>query len=226
MSSLVAVNVASTSRVPAAARGHQQQEHGGIGPRRVVAERAAAGVHGANQRGVELAARDRIGRQFERLPARGEAVAHDHARPTRIERAVQPVRRHVRHRPDDARRLQGRHHGVAFRLAAGTPEELLQAPAAAVPRTRGVDVGADEHADAVAIQALEVRAHRLRRTEQHQLLRQRLLEIRRREAQAFQTQLQVADAPGRAVEAEQHAERRRRVPRGAYRHLARDQASA
>ncbi len=68
-----------------------------------------------------------------------------------------------------------------------------------------------------------MRAHRLRRTKQHQLLWQRLLEIRRREAQAFQAQLQVADAPCRAVQAEQHTKGRRRVPRGAYCHLAGDQ---
>ena len=208
---------------PRFARAHDDPHHAGVGQRRIIAKGAATGIDRAHECGVDVATAQCVGCQAQGFRPRRTARTDDHPGTARIERAVEPVGRHVGHRAQHAGGLQRRDDGIAFGLADLATEILREPPAAAVAGSGRVDIRADEHADAVAIEIVQLRAQRLRCPQQQHLLRQCLLQVGRGKAESLQFEVDGTGPAGGGIEAEQHAEDRRGRVCRADRQFTRDQ---
>ena len=99
----------------------------------------------------------------------------------------------------------------------------VHAAAESVARAGGIDIRADEHAQALRLRLAQVRADRLRGAQQEELPRERVLEVCRRETEARQGQFDLTGAPRRRLGAEQYGQRRIGAAGSADRHFTRDQ---
>ena len=128
--------------------GNNEKQHDRIGAIGIVAERTTRRVNRADERCVEFATRNGVGGERER-PASGTlSIAQYKSGAAEVQRAIDAIGGHVRHRAKHTGRFKRRDNGIAFLVRSRMLEQTIKSPAAPMTRAGRIHIGADENADA------------------------------------------------------------------------------